>query len=166
MQFKTSDLPGIGKRHSFITSAGTQMVVITHHHGQRDIYHFKDPDDDEPTLVVELVDEEARQLGAILLGVDYQPVTEDKMQLMLKGIRVEWVPVATCSKLAGQTIRESEIRKKTGVTVIGIKRGEDFIGSPDADERMLPGDILMVIGQRDPVKAVEKMCCGDTDDAR
>lgn len=158
MEYKTSDLPGIGKRHSIVTSHGEHIVVITHHHGLRELYHFKHPDDDEPDFAIEISDEEARQLGAIFLGVDYQPVTEDKMDLMLEGLHIHWIEVSGSSCMADKTIGETELRKKTGVTIIGIKRGKDIIGSPDAKERILPGDILMVIGKRDPVKALDNLC--------
>jgi len=161
MQYKTSDLPGIGKRYSLETSHRQKIVIITHQHGQREIYHFKNADDDDPDFIIELNDEEARQIGAILLGVDYQPVPDEKMELMINSIKVHWFAVKEESCLANLSIAQAQIRKRTGVTVIGIKRGEDFIGSPDVDETILPGDVLIVIGKREPVKALEAMCRGN-----
>jgi len=161
MRFRTSDLPGIGKRYSLETFHGQKIVIITHQHGQREIYHFNHADDDDPAFIVELNDEEARQLGAILLGVDYQPVPDEKMELMINSIKVHWFEVKPESCLANQSIAQAQIRKRTGVTVIGIKRGENFIGSPDVEETILPGDILIAIGKRDPVKTLEAMCRGN-----
>ncbi len=158
MEYKTSDLPGIGKRHSYITSKGEQIVVITHVHGHRELYHFADPDDDEPDFALHLSDEEARQLGAIFLGVDYQPVSDDRMQIILEGIRMEWVPIKPSSCLVDSSIADSQIRKRTGATIIGIKRGKDIVGSPGADEVLRSGDLLLVIGGKDPVNSLRNLC--------
>ena len=49
-------------------------------------------------------------------------------------------------KLAGHTIIELDIRAKYGVNIVGIKRGEDIIVSPQANEMIENGDILLVIG--------------------
>jgi len=158
MQVKTSELPGIGRKYTLDLSRGGQIVIIIHHHGLREVYYFKEPDDDEPSFFSQFSDEEARQIGTLLLGVDYQPVAEDKMELLLKSVRLDWIKVEHDSCLANKTILESKIRTMTGSTVIGIQRGEKVIGSPDIHEKILPGDTLMAIGTRDQTKSLETMC--------
>ncbi len=158
MEIKTGDLPGVGKRYTFTTADGNHIVVILHQSGYREIYHFAGPDEDEPDLIVKLTDEEARQLGTILMGVDYQPVTDDRVELLLKSVRIEWVKVCPESELANQKIIDSRLRSKTGATIIGIQRGKDMIGSPDINERILPGDTLMVVGNREQTKKVDELC--------
>ena len=158
MQVKTSDLPGIGKRYSIITANKEQVVVIIHHHGPREVYHFTHPDEDEPDYTLSLSDEEARQLGTILMGVDYQPVADERVEMLLKNIRLEWLTVKPDSCVANTRIIDSRIRSRTGATVVGIQRGESIIGSPDVSEVIQPGDVLMVIGTRDQTKNLETMC--------
>lgn len=158
MKIKTGDLPGIGKRYSFETAEGENLVVILHQSGHREIYHFAGSDEDEPDFTIRLNDEEARQLGTILLGVDYQPVADDRVELLLKKIRIEWVQVLPESELANKKIIDSRVRTKTGATIIGIQRGENMIGSPDINEVILPGDILMIIGNREQTKSLESLC--------
>ena len=158
MQIKTSDLPGIGMKHAITTASGDNIIILTHYHGQRDIYHFDDLEDDMPTFSIELNDDEARKIGTILLGVDYQPVTEEKEECFSQEIHIHWFDVKPNSCLANMTIKEAQIRKKTGVTVLGIKRAQDFIGSPDPTEMILVNDKLMVTGKRDPIKRLESMC--------
>jgi len=158
MKIKTGDLPGIGKRYSFETAEGEKLVVILHQSGHRELYHFTGSDEDEPDFVLKLNDEEARQLGTLLLGVDYQPVADDRVELLLKKVRIEWIQVAPDSELANKKIIDSRIRSKTGATIIGIHRGQDMIGSPDIDEVILPGDTLMVIGNREQTKNVDSLC--------
>ncbi len=158
MQIKTSDLPGIGKRYSFKTVDGDKVTVILHHNGSREIYHFSPDDEDDPDFTITLTDEESRQLGTILLGVDYQPVTDDQMELFLKNIRMEWIKVEPDSSIANKKIIDSQIRSRTGSTIIGIQRGDTMIGSPDINEVILPGDVLMAIGNRDQTKCLDNMC--------
>jgi len=158
MKIKTGDLPGIGKRYSFETAEGDNLVVILHQSGHREIYHFAGSDEDEPDFTIKLSDEEARQLGTILLGVDYQPVADDRVELFLKSIRIGWVQVLSDSELANKRIIDSRIRAKTGATIIGIQRGEDMIGSPDINEVILPGDTLMIIGNREQTKRLDSLC--------
>ena len=158
MKIKTSDLPGIGKRHSFVTAEGDNFVVITHHSGHRELYHFSESIEDEPDFTTKFTDEEARQLGTILLGADYQPVSDDRVEMLLKNIRIEWLNILPDSELANKKIIDSQIRSRTGTTIIGIQRGEKMIGSPDIEEVILPGDILMVIGNREQTKKLESLC--------
>lgn len=158
MKIKTGELPGIGKRYSFTTDDGDHVVVILLQGGYREIYHFAAPDEDEPDFSIKLSDEEARQLGTILLGVDYQPVTDDRLELFLKSVRIEWVKVSPDSDLAHKKIIDSRIRSQTGATIIGIQRGAEMIGSPDINEVILPGDTLMVIGDREQTKKLDMMC--------
>lgn len=157
MDVKTSDLPGIGKKYTMTTLAGKQLVVLLHLTGNREIYYFDDPDDD-PLATAQLSDEEARKLGTILLGVDYQPVADDRMELLLKSVRIEWIRVEQGSSLVGKTIADSQIRKVTGSTIIGIDRGGTIIGSPDITEVITVGDVLMAIGSREQVKALDSLC--------
>ncbi len=158
MQIKTSDLPGIGKRYTFKTAGGEQITVILHHNGHREIYHFSKDEEDDPDFNLTLTDEEARQLGTLLLGVDYQPVADDRVELFLKNIRLEWIKVEPDSCVANKKIIDSQIRSRTGSTIIGIQRGDTMIGSPDVHEVILPGDVLMTIGNRDQTKSLDNMC--------
>jgi TrkA domain protein len=158
MKIKTSELPGVGKRYSFDMAEGGRLVLILHHEGHREIYHFKTPDEDEPDFSIKMTDEEARGVSSILLGLDYQPVADDKIELLLKNVRMDWIKVQPDSCLANRSIIDSQIRTRTGATVVAIQRGERIIGSPDVKEVILPGDILMTIGTRDQTKSLEGLC--------
>ncbi|MFO7932095.1 MAG: cation:proton antiporter regulatory subunit [Desulfosalsimonas sp.] len=158
MQIKTTELPGIGKRYSFKTAENEQVTVVLHHNGSREIYHFTRDEEDDPDFTLTLTDEEARQLGTILLGIDYQPVTDDRVELFLKTVRLEWLRVNPDSCIANKKIIDSQIRTRTGTTIIGIQRGETMIGSPDVHEVIKPGDVLMVIGNREQTKNLDNLC--------
>lgn len=64
---KVQELMGVGTRYD-IGCAGPQRVsVIVHKDGHRELYAFERPSD-EPTAVMSLSEEQARQLGAVLTG--------------------------------------------------------------------------------------------------
>lgn len=159
--FLSTELPGIGRRYSIELAEGEMMVVIARHTGERDLYVFAHRDDDEPKSSVTLTDEESRQLGAVLLGADYQPVAADKMQLLLQETRLSWLRVCEESPLKDVRIQDAQVRTRTGVTVIGIKRADKLIGSPGPEEILRAGDLLMVIGNSEQVKSMEKLCAID-----
>jgi TrkA domain protein len=158
MEVKVSDLPGIGKKYALTTVNSGNFVIVLHHQGIREFYHFKDPDDDEADYSFQLTDEEARKIGAIMLGADYQPVADDRMELFLSKIRLEWIKVCPKCALANKRIDEARVRSLTGCTIIGIQREGEIIGSPDISEVIRPGDTLMAIGKRDQVKSLENLC--------
>ena len=65
------------------------------------------------------------------------------------------------SPLVGKTLRENEIRHKTGVTVVLIGHtGEAPVTSPGADTILQAGDHLVVVGKGDEVAALKELAEG------
>jgi uncharacterized protein with PhoU and TrkA domain len=54
--------------------------------------------------------------------------------------------VPETSEIADRTLGESKLHTKTGMRVIAIKRGFDWIFNPDRDTKILKGDILFARG--------------------
>lgn len=61
------------------------------------------------------------------------------------------------SPLVGKTLKESKIKQYTGSMVIAIKRNEDIITNPDADNVIEKGDLLIAIGTRPQLAKLEKL---------
>ncbi len=156
MKLKEVDLPGIGKKFSLLTSHNERIDVIIHINGKREMFIFEDADDDEPDADVILNEEEANQLGSILMGVYFKPETEKAKELILKNLVIEWVEVDKDSPLANHTLKELEIRKRTGTTVIAILRGKDFIINPSPTEVIKEGDTLVVVGSKEQIENFKK----------
>nr|WP_106783933.1 TrkA family potassium uptake protein [Lysinibacillus timonensis] len=49
-------------------------------------------------------------------------------------------------RIAGFSILDLNIRANYGINIVGIKRDDTIVISPNADEKILLGDILLVIG--------------------
>jgi len=59
-------------------------------------------------------------------------------------------------KLVGSTLVDTDIRARFGVNIVAIKRGNDIIISPGANEKIKIGDILIVIGSDADIYRFEK----------
>jgi len=94
------------------------------------------------------------------LGVDRVVYPEKEMAIrvahsLLVGEFIEEIPIGEKHSLfelkpfdfmLGKTLRELDVRRRFGVSVLAIKRGENLIVNPMGDEKILPGDILLVLG--------------------
>jgi CPA2 family monovalent cation:H+ antiporter-2 len=60
---------------------------------------------------------------------------------------VNTIQIKEGSAVAGKTIKETELRKKHGVTILLVKRGEETIYNPDADTLLLSGDTVFAFGE-------------------
>ena len=78
----------------------------------------------------------ARRLAAIDF-VDFLELSDDT------GV----VELVTPAQFVGQTLKEADIRRLHGLSVVAIKRGDEVIVSPGADEVMLENDILVILGK-------------------
>lgn len=65
------------------------------------------------------------------------------------------VELSAPQEIVGKTLLESELRKKYGITLLAIRRGNDFIISPGARQVIEQGDILIVIGSNGRLKDLE-----------
>lgn len=80
------------------------------------------------------------RLGRRLSGinfVDFLELSDDK------GV----VEIVTPDHLVGKSLRESQIRQEYGLAVIAIRRSDDVVISPQAEEVIQPNDILVVLGR-------------------
>ena len=58
--------------------------------------------------------------------------------------------------MTGQTIIDLDIRAQYGINIIAIKRGKQFIVSPDPNLNIEIGDILIMIGHDNDLGRFEK----------
>ena len=83
VDLRETRLPGVGVKYTFSTALGGRVAVIMHVDGQREIYFYRRSDDDEPTAVIELHDDESRQLGAIIGGAYERPKIVEELEMAL-----------------------------------------------------------------------------------
>ncbi|HET7581085.1 MAG TPA: TrkA family potassium uptake protein [Bacillales bacterium] len=66
------------------------------------------------------------------------------------------VEVIASKKMDGQTLIDLDVRAKFGVNIVAIKREGEMDVSPDPDEAIRRGDILIVVGANDDISRMEK----------
>jgi len=109
---------------------------------RQSLLHLRVP----PTEVQRHTDNIRQELYAHLFnqGNDYRMLSQ------LRGAEqqfdLQWVRLAQESPITHRSIGESEIRKRTGASVVGVVRGEQLKPNPDADFVLLPDDLVAIIG--------------------
>jgi len=147
VDLRETRLPGVGVKYSFGTAQGGRVAVIMHNDGQREIYFYRRRGDDEPTAVIELHDDEARQLGAVIGGAYERPKIVEELEMALGELQIEWVPVPDTSPAIGKTLAECGLRAKTGVTVIAILREPEPVSGAQPEDFIQRGDTLVAVGK-------------------
>ncbi len=64
--------------------------------------------------------------------------------------------VTALNKWVGKSLKDLNLRSRFGINVMAIKRGNDINISPEADEYIRKGDILVVIGGTEELKVIEE----------
>jgi len=101
------------------------------------------------------------RIGGMRLALTaIKPTVTDFIDESLLGSSVELefaeIVVHPSSELAGKTLAGAEVRKRFGIIVVALKRGDDAIFNPDANERIEGGDVLVALGPLSAIERVEK----------
>jgi CPA2 family monovalent cation:H+ antiporter-2 len=75
----------------------------------------------------------------------------------LTDVEITTMRVEPGSKLAGQRLIDSDLRRVFGVTVVAIRRGEQLIPNPRGEEAVQPNDLLVVLGLGEEIVAAREL---------
>ncbi|HSR36124.1 MAG TPA: TrkA C-terminal domain-containing protein, partial [Desulfurivibrionaceae bacterium] len=101
-------------------------------------------------------------IGAVRMAqMIMRPTVVDFLDLTVHGgelgLRLEELQVSEKSPFANMTLMASNIRKKHDLIVVAIKRDHgEMLFNPMPGTEILPGDILVVLGEYQSIKALEK----------
>ncbi len=139
-------LPGVGVRHDFECIGGTHVGVITRHSGRRELLIYDRRDPDAVAASIELSPEESLELSELLGG---SRVVEQLQSVItdIEGLSIDWLPLPPTFR--ARTVGETELRTRTGVSVIAIVRGDDQIPAPGPEDMLEPGDVVVLTGTAD-----------------
>jgi CPA2 family monovalent cation:H+ antiporter-2 len=88
-----------------------------------------------------------RQQGySMLRGLELPRQTLDQLGDILAATTTESFMVSRTSPVAGRSIRDLQLRRKTGVTIIAVVRGGQPLTNPPPDLEIQGGDILVMVG--------------------
>ena len=150
--FEETMLPGVGVRHDFVTQDGRRIGVITHHGGRRDLLVYSDTDPDTCQETVALHEGDSLALVE-LLGGSRVASSLHEMQQRVEGLAIDWVELQDGWWAAGRPIGDTELRRRTGVSVVAIVNGDRAMPAPGPDHRLAAGDTLVAVGTPEGLKA-------------
>lgn len=150
------ELPGIGFRDDIVTADGRHVGVITYRDGRRDVvlYERNDPDTaiESVTLNAAEADALAELLGQTTLLGQIADLGSGAM-----GLFTERLVLPSDSRFLEQPLGATQARTKTGVSIVAICRGDQVITSPTPAEVMHAHDVLIAVGTRSGLDALERL---------
>lgn len=63
--------------------------------------------------------------------------------------------IGTPKTMVGKSLSEIELRRLYNVTVVALRRNGQILVNPDPNDKIKEGDIMVILGTRDSVKALE-----------
>lgn len=89
------------------------------------------------------------------------PAAAQHVTHLLREARLETLVLAQGMPGANRTPRDLELKTRTGAFIVGIEREALQIVNPDADELLLPGDQLLLVGSREQLDSAIHALAGD-----
>jgi TrkA domain protein len=152
-------LPGVGLRYEFVNRDGDRIGVVARGSGDFEVVVYEGEDPDEARAVLRLTEEEADTLAEILgaprIAERFADLTKE-----VPGLSAGQVEVAAGTPFAGRPLGETRARTRTGASIVALVRGEEVIPSPGPGQVLRAGDVLVVIGTREGIAAVEQIVRG------
>jgi CPA2 family monovalent cation:H+ antiporter-2 len=108
-----------------------------------------------PKEEIERFAEEVRSEGyEMLRSLSRQATSCLDLELCLPDMEIKSFRMAEGSSFIGKTLAETEMRKRSGVTLLAIRRKDQILSNPDAETVFYPNDILFVVGTPDKIAEV------------
>jgi CPA2 family monovalent cation:H+ antiporter-2 len=79
------------------------------------------------------------------------------LNVPLANVEIATVQLKEHALVSGKSIKDIELRKKHGVTILMVQRSKEPVYNPDADTQLLPGDTLYLFGQPDKLASAMKL---------
>ncbi len=155
-QIHETKLPGVGTLHDFECQSGDRVGVISHHGDRREIVIYDRYDPDRASDSAALTADEARVFADLLGGTT---VTErlDDLRQEIDGLAIDWLPISPHSPYAGKTIGETELRSRTGVSIVALVRGTTPLPAPGPEQMLRADDTAVVVGTVAGIDAAAKL---------
>ncbi len=157
---RISELPEVGTKYEIESPKGDKVAVIFLTTGEIELYVLEAGA--EKPSVTRLTPEEARRVGSVLTGamltVEREDVEVSFSEISDLRINIHVCPVT--KGMVGKSIEELAIRKRTGVTIIALSRRGRSIISPPPETVFEEGDLIVVIGEREQIRACAREILG------
>jgi CPA2 family monovalent cation:H+ antiporter-2 len=113
---------------------------------------------DIPAPVIQRFTDAVRQeLYAPMYRAHHEYQTLAELRNAARLMELAWLPLPEDSPLVGQTIQESNIRSRTGSSVVGVMRAGELLPNPGPALRFAAGDLVALMGTSLQLAAFEAL---------
>jgi CPA2 family monovalent cation:H+ antiporter-2 len=112
------------------------------------------------TEIQHFTDAVRHELYAPLYQAHARYQTIEQLQNAARVMELNWVTLSADSPLVGRSIRELNIRDRTGASVVGVMRAGELHPNPDAGYWFDAGDMVAVMGNVEQLEAFQAMAHG------
>jgi len=110
--------------------------------------------------ILRFTDKVRRSLYAPLYEANHEYHTLMQLQMADHLLELVWIRLPDDSPFIGKTIRELDIRSRTGVSVVGIMRDKEVFPNPDIEYGFAAGDSIAVMGNPQQLDVLQKQISG------
>jgi CPA2 family monovalent cation:H+ antiporter-2 len=101
-----------------------------------------------PRDEIERLIAEARSGGYDMFrSLSRESISFSDLKCQIPDVDIMTVRVGDGSPIAGKSLAQMELRKKHGVTVLAVRRGDQMVSNPDGSTVIHYGDLLIVLSQ-------------------
>ena len=97
------------------------------------------------------------RLANLMINTNIVDFMETSFGKGKNNIKMENVKLPPHSPWFNKTLKDVNLRQKTGASILAVIRNEDPIMNPGGDFTILPGDQLVVVGTRSDLQKLEKL---------
>jgi TrkA domain protein len=148
--------PGVGVRHEFTTDDGTDLGVLVHHDGRREILVYDSDDPDACSSRLRLSAADTRTVSE-LLGASRVTEAVAAVQQEIEGLAIEWIELDATSPAAGATIGDGMYRTKTGSSIVAVIRDGQSIPAPGPDFGLAAHDVVVAVGTTEGLATMREL---------
>ncbi|MDO9527812.1 MAG: cation:proton antiporter [Syntrophales bacterium] len=80
------------------------------------------------------------------------------LKLQLPDFEISTLRLDEKSPIVGKSLAQIELRKKSGVTLLAIRRNSQILSNPDVDMLFHANDVLFVVGSSDNIARIVSLC--------
>jgi len=103
--------------------------------------------------------------GQRMASTVLKPIANDFLEIVMHSQNIELemreILIEAKSALADHTLRQANLRKRSGVLVLTVRKpNKKFVLSPNAETRIEVGDILIILGTAEQLTAATRLVSG------
>jgi TrkA domain protein len=148
-------LPGVGVRYELHTQRGDQLGVLAHRSGRYELVLY-DADDRDAAARAVLLERSDAQALVDLLGGSQIVERLGSLRQHLTDLALDWITIPKGAPSDGQSIGETELRTRTGASIVAIVRDDTSIPAPGPDTQVQAGDVVVVVGTDEGIEAASR----------